>query len=67
MRGARPSRLVTKSGQCRVRKGSNCPDWLTGARHVPQMRALYEMGYTILSTNTYKGMIKAHKAMPDVM
>jgi hypothetical protein len=36
-------------------------------RLVPQMRALYELGYTILSTNTYKGMIEAHKAMPDVM
>jgi hypothetical protein len=31
------------------------------------MRALYELGYTILATNTYKGMIEAHKAMPDVM
>lgn len=31
------------------------------------MQALYELGYTILSTNTYKGMIEAHKAMPDVM
>lgn len=32
-----------------------------------QIRALYELGYTVIATNTYAGMVSAHRAMPDVM
>lgn len=34
---------------------------------VRQFRALHELGYTILATNSYEGMVQAHREMPDVM
>lgn len=32
-----------------------------------QINVLYEMGYTVLATNSYAGMVQGHAALPDVI